>query len=211
MEMRAQKSEPGSSLGLFGNTNQKGGVGNLGTGAGGSPRFLTARKGSRTGRMQWQVLRVEPCGGQELRRLHPSHPLPACQPADQPLERRAKSPRTGAWAPTSSILHLCRGSLPREGVGGTCTWPGQERKVTHTKFNNQQRHILAAPCSPQAVPPPRVQSLWPAPNSLLGPEERGAGPRCVSLSRLPPWHLLDRRWREGGGLGLPPPCWGSPG
>lgn len=27
MEMRAQKSEPGSSLGLFGNTNQKGGWG----------------------------------------------------------------------------------------------------------------------------------------------------------------------------------------
>lgn len=95
--------------------------------------------------------------------------------------------------------------------GGTCTWPDQERKVTHTKFNNQQRHILAASCSPQAVPPPRVQSLWPAPNSLLGPEERAAGPRCVSLLRLPPWHLLDRRWREGGGLGLPPPRWGSPG
>lgn len=184
----------------------------------GSPRFLTARKGPPADCMQEQVLRVEPCRDRNSDgSIPPTLSLPANWPGSpgkrpgsngQAPQGRGQGPRLFSPPPLRcSPLHC---SLPREGVGATCTWPGQERKVTHTKFNNQQRHILAGRCSHQAIPPHSVQSPWPAPNSLLGPEKRGAGPCRVSLSRLPPWHLLDRRWRERGGAWASRPHAGAP-
>lgn len=82
--------------------------------------------------------------------MAPSFPPSPCLPTSQSAPGTERQvPKAGAWAPTSFILHLCGCSLPREGVGTTRTQPDQERKVTHTKFNNQQRHILAGPLCPQ--------------------------------------------------------------
>lgn len=160
--------------------------------------------------MQWQVLRVEPCGGQELQRLHPSHPLPACQSTDQPLEPRGKSPRAGAWAPTASILHLCRCPLPREGVGGTCIWPGQERKVIHTKFNNQQRHILAGPLLAPGRPTPQPAVSLACTELASRARREGSGPTLrqsvEAPSVAPPGPQVEGR----GGPGPPAPALGLP-
>lgn len=127
---------------------------------------------------------------------------PAARGSDQ--EAMGKSPGAGAGAGgprlfsppplRCSPLHC---SLPREGVGATCTWPGQERKVTHTKFNNQQRHILAGPCSHQAIPSTAC-SLLGLHRTRFSGQKRGEQARAASVCR---GSLRGTSWTAGGGKG----------
>lgn len=170
--------------------------------------------------MQWQVLSW--AGDTELWQLRPPHPLSPCLThlSAPGTERQVPQGRSlTAKEPGPLAVHPPRlraaPSLGSMGGWGTCTWPGQEGRVTHTKFDNQQRHVLAGPLLPPGCPTPRVQSLRPAPNTLLR-RKRGAGSRCDGLSAP----SVAASWTVGGGhgetsLGLLPPAlglqlWGVP-
>lgn len=127
----------------------------------------------------------------------PPHPrLPTDLSAPEP---EGQSPQGGAWLPGSLGPALDSPTSPGSSLpgerGGTCTGPGQEGKVTHTKLSNQQRRILAAP-APPGCPTPRVQSLRPEPNTLLG-QKRGGLPPRRSLSAP----SVAASWTVGGGHG----------
>lgn len=143
------------------------------------------------------------CSGRcsELGRGHRPQAAPSSpHPHLSAPETAGQGPQGGAWLPgslgPSSLTPPPLWAAPSLGsVRGTCTWPGQEGKVTHTKFNNQQRQIWPPPLPP-GCPTPCVQSLRLNPTRFLGRRERGS--RCVSLSRLPLWPPPGP-WTEGTG------------
>lgn len=130
-------------------------------------------------------------GDTGLRQLHPPHP-----PSGQLLKPKGRAHREGPGPQLFNPPPLW--AAPSLGsAGGTCTWPGQEGKVTHTKFNNQQRQEFGRPrprparpsCSPRAVSSPE-------PNTLLGQKREGL-PLRQSLSAP----SVAASWTVGGGHG----------
>lgn len=87
-----------------------------------------------------------------------------------------------AWAPCSDPPPL-RAAPSLGSVGGTCTWPGQGGKVTHTKFNNQQTRCGRPPAPTRLSHSPRAVSSACTQHASW-PEERGAGSRRVGLCSL---------------------------
>lgn len=123
-----------------------------------NPRFLTAgpRQAACSGRCS------EPGRGHGPQAA-PSSPPHSRLPTDLSApEPEGQSPQGGAWLPGSLGPALDSPTSPGSSLpgerGGTCTWPGQEGKVTHTKLNNQQRHILAAPAPTRLSHSPRAVS-----------------------------------------------------
>lgn len=186
-----------------------------------------SQEGSPAGYTRWQVCRVETGRGYGTLAAPSSPPSPrlltnlsAPGTEGQVPQGRGLAARE-SWAPEEVREATGAGpwlfnppplrTAPSLGrVWGYMHLASSRRKGdTHQIQEPTETNLGRPPVPTRLSPLPSVQSLWPAPNTLLGLEERGAGSRSVSLSRLPLWPPLGPRV-EGRGRppGLLPPVLG---